>query len=105
MKDFLKSERVLRSKLWLGLWIFKISSLSFLDFSFSFREWECLRFYWKKKQKTKYIKSYVFNIYVFFSPQKLTRWKESLGNIHICQIVMMFILNILQFCQLYLNKA
>ena len=37
----------------------------------------------------------------FFFPKKLTRWKESLGNT--CQIVMMYILNILQFCQLYLK--
>lgn len=48
----------------------------------------------------------------FFSPKKLTRWKESLGVyiksslicMHISKL-MICILSISQFCQLYINKV
>ena len=34
----------------------------------------------------------------------LTRWKKSFHNLYMYQIIMMYTVNILQFCQLYLNK-
>lgn len=36
----------------------------------------------------------------------LARWEYSLNNVYyVCQITMMFTLNIVQFCQLDLNKV
>lgn len=35
----------------------------------------------------------------------LTRWEEFFRNVYMYQIIMVYILNILQFCQLYLDKA